>query len=214
MSKIPEGWQLCNCCITLSVCAIKTSSFERNLHILFHEVICLKQLKRYTIIGTILVLVLGTLSHFLYDWTGNNHIAGYFTPINESVWEHMKMIFFPMLLYSLFIIFKLKKTYPYIASSFCFGILTGTALIPVLFYAYTALLGKDYLIIDIGIFILSVIIAFWLSYKLTLSCKLESYTFLLCYVVCLIFISFVLLTYYPPKASLFSDYSQLEAKTH
>ncbi len=174
----------------------------------------MNQLKRYTIIGIIFVLVLGTLSHFLYDWTGNNHIAGYFMPINESVWEHMKMIFFPMLFYSLFIIFKLKKTYPYIASSFCFGILTGTALIPVLFYAYTALLGKDYLIIDIGIFILSVIIAFCFSYKLTLSCKLESCTFLLCYVACLIFISFVLFTYHPPKAGLFSDNSQLEAKAH
>lgn len=149
-------------------------------------------------------MIMGTLSHFLYAWSGNNHILGFFAPVNEAVWEHMKLLFFPMLLYSLFIIFKLKKTYPCIASSFCFGILAGTLFIPLLFYSYTLILGRNFFILDIGIFILSVIIAFWLSYKLTLSCKLESYTFLLCCVVCIIFISFIVFTYHPPKYSLFS----------
>lgn len=184
------------------------------LHILFHEVICLKQLTRYTIIGIFFVLITGTLAHFLYDWSENNHIVGFFVPVNESIWEHMKLLFFPMLLYSLFVIFKLKKAYPCIASSFCFGIITGTLLIPLLFYSYTKICGKDFFVLDIGIFILSVIIAFWISYKLTLSCKFESYTFLLCFVVCLIFISFVLLTYHPPKTGLFSDNSQLQVKTY
>ncbi len=170
----------------------------------------MKQLKRYTIIGTIFALILGTLSHFLYDWSGNNHILGFFTPVNESVWEHMKLLFFPMLLCSLFIIFKLQKAYPCIASSFFFGTLTGTSLIPLFFYAYTAISGKDFFILDIGIFILSVIIAFRLSYKLTLSCKLESFTFLLYCIVCIIFISFIVFTYHPPKASLFSADFQLQ----
>lgn len=163
----------------------------------------MKKLKQYTIIGIFFALIIGTLAHFLYDWTGHNHIVGFFTPINESVWEHIKMLFFPMLLYSLFIIFKFKKIYPCITSSFCIGILTGILLIPILFYAYTFIFGKDILILDIGTFILSIVIAFWLSYKLTLSCRLKPYTFLLCCIICLIFICFVSFTYYPPKASLF-----------
>lgn len=65
----------------------------------------MKHLKRYTIIGIIFVLITGTFAHFLYDWTENNHIVGFFTPINESIWEHMKLLFFPMLIYSVFIIF-------------------------------------------------------------------------------------------------------------
>ncbi|MDE6432759.1 MAG: hypothetical protein K2L07_00845 [Lachnospiraceae bacterium] len=163
----------------------------------------MKHLKSYTMIGIIFVLITGTLAHFLYDWSGNNYIVGLFTPINESIWEHMKLIFFPMLMYSLFIIFKFKETYPCITSALCFGILAGTLLIPLFFYAYTSVLGKDLFILDIGIFILSIIIAFWLSYKLTLSYRLEPYTLLLCLLVCVLFICFILFTYHPPSARIF-----------
>lgn len=170
-----------------------------------HEVISMKHLKRYTVIGIIFVLITGSLAHFLYDWTGNNDIVGLFTPINESIWEHMKLLFFPMFIYSLIMIFKFKENYPCIPSALCFGILTGTLLIPIFFYAYTSILGKDIFILDIGTFILSIIIAFWLSYKLTLSCRVEPYTLLLCYFVCALFLCFLLFTYYPPEARIFED---------
>jgi len=165
----------------------------------------MKHLKRYTIIGIIFVLITGTLAHFLYDWSRNNYIVGLFTPINESTWEHTKLLFFPMLIYSFFIIFKFKETYSHITSSLFFGILTGTLLIPIFFYAYTSILGKDNFILDIGTFILSIIIAFWLSYKLSLSSKLESYSLLLCGLVCILFICFMLFTYNPPETRIFAD---------
>ncbi len=149
------------------------------LHILFDEVFFMKYLKRYAIIGIFFVLITGTLAHFLYDWSGNNYIVGLFTPINESIWEHMKLLFF--------------------------GIIIGTLLIPIFFYAYTSILGKDTFILDIGTFILSIIIAFWLSYKLTLSCKLETYTLLLCGLICILFISFMIFTYNPPETRIFKD---------
>lgn len=165
----------------------------------------MKHLKRYTMIGIIFVLIVGSLSHFLYDWSGNNNIVGLFTPINESIWEHMKLLFFPMLLYAVFLIFKFRKRYPCITSSLCFGIVTGTLLIPIFFYAYIAILGEDLFILDIGIFILSILIAFWLTYKLTLSCRLEPYTFLLCFFVCVLLICFVWFTYHAPAARIFED---------
>lgn len=163
-----------------------------------------KSLKCYIILGTVFVLTAGTFAHFLYDWTDND-IVGMFTPVNESIWEHMKLLFFPMLLYSLFLIFKFKGTYPCIASSLYFGILTGTLLIPVFFYTYTFLLGKDIFILDIAIFILCTIIAFQLSYRLTLSCRLQPYTLLLCSLVCALFICFIIFTYHPPNAGIFED---------
>ena len=89
----------------------------------------MNQLKRYTIIGTVFVIFLGTISHFFYDWSNNNFIVGLFAPVNESTWEHMKLIFFPMLLFSLFAIPKLKENHPCITSSLFSGILVGTALI-------------------------------------------------------------------------------------
>ena len=165
----------------------------------------MKHLKRYTIIGIFFVLTIGTLAHFLYDWTGSNHIVGLFTPINESIWEHMKLLFFPMLLYSLIMILKFRGKYSCIPSALSFGILTGALLIPLFYYVYTYILGKNVFILDMGIFLLSIVIAFWLSYKLTLSRRLEAYTSLLCVLVCVLFICFLFFTYYPPDAVIFQD---------
>lgn len=165
----------------------------------------MKQLKIFTIIGIIFVIITGTLAHFLYDWTGNNYIIGLFTPVNESIWEHMKLVFFPMLIYSLFMIFIFREKYPCITSSLCLGILTGTLLIPICHYAYTYLLGKDIFIFDIAIFIVSVLIAFRLSYKYALSCKLQPYTLFLIGLVCILLVCFVVFTYHPPAIRLFAD---------
>lgn len=165
----------------------------------------MKQLKRCTVIGIIFVIITGSLAHFLYGWSNHNHIAGLFTPVNESIWEHMKLLFFPMLLYSLFMMIRLKQEYPCITSALCFGILAGTFLIPFFYYAYTFVLGKHIFILDIGTFILSVIIAFWLSYKLTLSCRLKEYTILLCILVCILFACFMVFTYHAPNFAIFQD---------
>ena len=165
----------------------------------------MNKLKCYTIAGIIFVLVTGSLAHFLYDWIGKNAITGLFTPVNESVWEHIKLLFFPMLLYSFFMIYKLKNEYPCIISSLCFGILAGAFFIPVLFYTYTFLLGKDIFILDIAVFILSTMIAFGLSYGLTLSCTLKPYTLLLCSLTAVLFACFVIFTSHPPNHKLFQD---------
>ena len=161
--------------------------------------------KRDIVIGIFFVLITGTLAHFLYEWTGKNKIAGFFTPVNESVWEHMKLIFFPMLIYSLSVIPGLRSDVPCITSSLCSGILAGTFLIPALFYTYTALLGKDVFILDIGIFVLSTIAAFYLSLRLARSCRLRPYTLILCGCVCIVFVCFLLFSYNPPDSNIFED---------
>ena len=66
----------------------------------------MKRLKCFTIAGIFFVLITGSLAHFLYGWSGNNHIVGLFTPVSESIWEHMKLIFFPMLIYTCIIFLK------------------------------------------------------------------------------------------------------------
>lgn len=165
----------------------------------------MKKLKLFTIIGIIFVIITGSLAHFLYDWTGDNYIVGFFTPVNESIWEHMKLIFFPMLIYSLPMIFLFREKYPCITSSLCLGNLAGTLLIPVFYYAYTYILGRDIFIFDIAIFIVSVLIAFRLSYKYTLSCKFQPYTVFLISLVCILLACFVVFTYRPPALKLFED---------
>lgn len=165
----------------------------------------MKKLKQYIITGMIFVIFTGFLSHFLYEWTGQNFIIGLLTPVNESVWEHMKLIFFPMLLYSLLMNFKFSEHYPCITPSLYFGIIFGTLLIPSFFYAYTGILGHNVFFLDIAIFILSIIIAFFTVYKLTLSCKINSFAFLLYCIICIFIVCFLLFTYNPPNGEIFTE---------
>lgn len=171
----------------------------------FYEVILMKQFKCYIIGGIIFTLLAGTFSHFLYEWTNQNFIIGLFAPVNESIWEHMKLIFFPMLFYSFIINFKFRNNYPCITSSLSFSILLGTLLIPIFFYMYTKITGQDIFFLDIITFILSTIIAFFAVYKLTFSCKIKPYAFLLYFVLCVCLICFLLFTYNPPNAEIFAN---------
>ena len=139
----------------------------------------MKKLKYFTVVGGAAVLALGAAAHFFYEWSNNNPIIGLFSPVNESVWEHMKLVFFPMLFYSIIAFQCLKNTWPCITSALPSGILTGTLLIPVIFYIYTRILRKNYFLLDILTFIISVISGFYVTYKRTVSCKAKKYTCLL-----------------------------------
>lgn len=165
----------------------------------------MKQLKLYIIIGIIFVLITGTLAHFVYEWSGRNFFAGFFFPVNESTWEHMKLLFFPMLLYSFFMQQRLNETSPCIKSASFAGVLFGTLLIPVIFYTYTGILGRNYLLLDILTFILSTISAFYLVYRLALSCGLQSRSVLLKLLICIFIAGFILFTYNPPDIGLFAN---------
>lgn len=163
----------------------------------------MKSLKSYMIAGALFVSILGTLLHFAYEWSGNNFFVGLFTPVNESIWEHTKLIFFPMLLYSVYLNKKLKDMYPCIHSAMNFGALLGVFLIIVLFYTYSGVTGFNADFINVAIFYLSVILSFYIAYMLTLSCKANKYADilkLLCiFMVCL----FITFTLYPPNIPLF-----------
>lgn len=165
----------------------------------------MKHLKRSAIHGTLFVLTFGSLFHFFYEWSGKNYIVGLFTPVNESTWEHMKLIFFPMLLYSFLMPTRVKEEFPCITSSFLSGIITGTMLIPVIFYTYTGILGYHVFILDFLTFVISVITAFYVAYTRALSCRAEKYASFLLVLTCLMGLCFLLFTYAPPNLGLFAD---------
>ena len=163
----------------------------------------MKKLRINTIAGIIFVSALGTFLHFAYELSGNNVIVGIFTPINESVFEHIKLLFFPMLIYSLYSIIKLKKEYPCIGSALALGTLSGSILIPVLFYTYSGVLGFNIAALDILTFYISVITAFLISYKSTRLCKAFKHRTLLAFLIAIEFIAFVIFTFLPLNISFF-----------
>lgn len=163
----------------------------------------MNKLKKYFILGAVFVSILGTFLHFAYSLSGENFIVGLFTPVSESIWEHTKLIFFPMLLYAIFFKIKLKKDYPCAPSSLIYGALLGLILIISLFYTYSGILGKNYAFADISIFYISVICAFFASYKKASLCKTKKYTKLLNILAVIVTILFFVFTITPPDIPLF-----------
>ncbi len=154
------------------------------------------------IVGFILVSILGTLFHYLYKWTGENLIIGLFTPTNESTFEHMKLLFFPGILYLPIASYFLKDTNPYIRNALSFGILIGTAFIPTFFYTYSGILENHYAVIDIFSFYLSIFLMFFTTYRLLKSKQpVSSLGYYLLYVCLIIFLCF---TYQNPQIGIFT----------
>lgn len=117
----------------------------------------------------------------------------------------MKLLFFPMLLYSAVLVLRFKDKEPCMMCSLCFGSLLGTFLIPVLYYTYTAVLHRDFFVLDIATFLISAVAAFYAAYRLTQSCRLQSYATLIYALTAVLFFCFMLFTYDPPSLGLFND---------
>ena len=118
------------------------------------------------ITGFLFTAVLGTLSHFFYEWSGNATLIGLFCPVSESAWEHMKLLFFPALLYCLLLKYIREKESPNIVLPILSGILTGTTFIPTFFYTYSGILGFTVVWIDIAIFYICTGITFVMASNL------------------------------------------------
>ena len=70
----------------------------------------------------------GTLLHFTYDWSGGSKIAAAFSAVNESTWEHMKLLFVPLFLFTVVQVAFLGRTYPNLLAVRAVAALTGLAL--------------------------------------------------------------------------------------
>ena len=147
----------------------------------------------------------GTLLHYLYDWTNQSLPAAPFSGVNESTWEHMKLLFFPMFLFALVQSFFFRDRHDFWCVKLA-GILYGLVLIPVLFYTYNGAFGKSPDWLNIAIFFVSAAAAFLLETRLfrkeNVRCTFPAAAFAL---LCLIGAAFVIFTFAPPDLPLFRD---------
>ncbi len=162
----------------------------------------MKSLKWFCIIGAVVTIILGVISHFVYDWTGGNFFVGLFFPVNESTWEHMKLLFFPMFAYALVAGKKMEEEYPCIYNAMFTGILVGLALIPVFFYTYTGVLGFNVDWINIALYVISVLTAYYVVYRVAQKCTKGDWK-ILRYVMYALLLAFMVFTVYPPKLGIF-----------
>lgn len=152
-------------------------------------------------------IIIGTLLHFIYDWSGGNSIVGIFGAINESVWEHTKLLFWPAFIFSTVEFFYVGKYYSNYfvgrATSLCIGIF----MIISMFYTYSGAIGDNFLVIDILIFIISVMISQYIAYKIIVSrYKTGSLLNLLSLVTTMLLVfAYVFFTSNPPQIPLFKE---------
>lgn len=158
-----------------------------------------------SITGFFFVSILGTINHFLYELSGNNSFVGIFTPVNESVWEHLKLLFFPFLIFCIgeFLLYG-KNICGFMLSKFI-GVLSGMLFIPIVFYIYSGIVGKSILTLDIIIFILAVFISYLVSYFLIdKKHRCKKYENFIGIILFLTFtVLFAIFTFAPPVISIF-----------
>ena len=166
-----------------------------------------EKLLKMQVIITVISIILGTILHFTYNLSGENSFIGTFSAVNESVWEHLKLAFFPMLILGIIEYFFVKNISNNYIEAKTIGIFLAISFIIVAFFTYTGILGVDILILDILIFIISIILGETISYKLMKRENESNNKTKVLAGIILIFLlfSFIICTFNPPKVNLFRD---------
>ena len=157
------------------------------------------------VISTIIISIVGTLAHFLYDITNHNKFIGLFTAVNESTWEHIKIALTPILLCGLYDGAAYGQNPNYFLAK-CVSLLIPIFIIPSIFYAYKSLSKKPILLIDIFTFYLVIFLSQF-AFKTVIDIPAVPYFFeyLGCLVTFVVFGAYAVLTLMPLKLFIFKD---------
>jgi hypothetical protein len=164
-----------------------------------------RSIRLWQLFGFAVTSLGGTLLHFLYDWLGEAAWVAPFSGVNESTWEHMKLLFWPMFLYAIVQSFFFKDR----GDFWCVklrGTLLGLGLIPLLFYTCNGVIGKTPDWFNIAIFFVSAAAAYLYEARLfergTATCKRPRWAMA---VLCGLAALFVVFTFLTPEIGVFRD---------
>jgi hypothetical protein len=157
------------------------------------------------VIAFFIISIIGTLSHFVYKWTGKPYLIGLFFPVNESTWEHLKLLFFPSLIYFAVVYFTLKEKPKNYISATAISIIAGMLSIVVMFYTYQGVLGRNIDFLNILIYFLGVTVTVYIMQRIL---KTQSYSSGTANIISLFFllltaILFVSFSFNPPSLGIF-----------
>ena len=164
-----------------------------------------KSIFLYELFGMVLIISIGTLLHFTFEWSGFQDIVGVFSAVNESVWEHLKIAFMPSVLFAIIEYrFLFKRTNNFFFAK-TLGIFTIMVIIPVIFYTYTIFIEHN-LTIDIISFMFAIIVGQLVSFKLlTFKQQPKNLGLISLIAIIILGLAFIVFTFYPPQIPLFQD---------
>lgn len=160
---------------------------------------------RECILGFFLTVGIGSFLHFVYGWLGESVLAAPFSAVNESTWEHMKLLFLPMLLYAavmrVFSPGRREHWWVYLC-----GICLGLLLIPVLFYTYCGAIAPSPDWLNILFFFLAAGAGYAeTAHLLRRESERCHASHLPLFLLLLLLGLFFLFTFYPPRLGIFRD---------
>ena len=159
------------------------------------------------VLGFLFTAVVGTLLHFVYEWTGESPIAGLISAVNESTWEHLKLLYVPMIFFGVFEFFRYGKETPCFFPAKLTAILSGMLFISAFFYTYRGILGYNLDFLNIFDFFLGSAVAWRVQYKLLRhrkSCSPIRHGVGLLGLI-ILGVLFAVFTFYPPNLGIFID---------
>ena len=160
---------------------------------------------RWQIAGFLFTAAAGTFLHFLFDLTGGSRVAALFLAVNESIWEHMKLLFYPMVAVAAVEYGVWGKEIPCFWRVKLKGLLLGLGIIPVIYYTYTGALGVSWDWFNITIFFLAAGAAYRQETRQFLRLAGCRGTVLPVLGILLLAILFTVFTFWPPLMPLFRD---------
>ena len=164
-----------------------------------------RSIRAWQFLGFAVTSLGGTLLHYLYDLSGGAVWVAPFSGVNESTWEHMKLLFWPMLFFALLerLFFSEREDFWCVKLK---GILLGLVSIPVLFYTYNGVIGRSPDWINIAIFFVSASLTYVYETKKFHSrntkCRHPKAALAALLVIALLFWVFTFLT---PEIGIFKD---------
>lgn len=123
-----------------------------------------KSILVWEILGIFFLVIAGSLLHFTFKWSDQSPIVGVVSPVNESVWEHLKLGFWSLVPFSLIEYWFIKKESHNFFLAKGLGVLVLQSSILLIFYTYNAFLPGPILVIDISSFVLGCILCQAVSY--------------------------------------------------
>ncbi len=160
----------------------------------------------FQIIGFFVVNLLGSFLHFLYDITGQSPLVAPFSANNESTFEHMKILFFPLLLWTLVEAFVVGDRVRHFWCRKTVGTLLGVSFIPISFYTLNGMFGQTSALVNILLFLASTAVALTAEYYGFPRFLLRKTNPLFClFLLGLLTVLFVVFTFFPPAFPLFTD---------
>ena len=165
-----------------------------------------KKLLHFEAAGFVFNVLAAAALHFIYELSGNALYAAIFCSVNESVWEHMKIFSIPYVVWGFVEVFCSGVSFKRLAVAKVCGLCVITALIPVLFYTYTGILGRNIAVLDIICGVAAAALAYFASFRTAASAPCPGRWFAAASLVFALYCAAtVFFTFAPPQIGIFRD---------